>query len=101
MKRKVVRQVVALRMAGVISEKAKDYLVDWVSGIRLRNARPERYPCVRRRWQDEPPAAPVAGGGHDAVKLVRVAILGISGMPLPLEEEEEVDAAELVLVTAS
>ena len=97
-KAKVARKAEVLFGQGEISLQAKDYLVQWSSGTRPRAPRPESYSLLSHRWQDEPPWSGKATGAKQLdVKHVRVAILGISGQPLPDEPEEMEDEAPLII----
>ena len=40
---KMTRQATTCHKSGHLSDKAKAYLVDWITGIRRREPRPERY----------------------------------------------------------
>ena len=97
-KAKVARKATALFDQGEISLQAEDYQVQWSSGTRPRAPRPESYSLLRHRWQDEPPWSGKATGAKQLdVKHVRVAVLGISGQPLPDEAEEMEDEAPLII----
>ena len=91
-KNKCVRVAQQLLREKVISEAAANYLQGWAQGTRGREARPPSYSFLRHRWCPTNPGLPREdarySGGDGRAPCVRVAILGVSGEPLPNAEEE-------------
>ncbi len=104
MKRKCARVATQLAAERVISQVAADYLVQWATGTRPRVPRPGRYSFLLHRWKQQDPGAPRENvryqGGEGLAPRVRVAIRGVSGAPLPEDEEGAEGEEELALQPA-
>ncbi len=102
-KAKMARVAEELSAERVISEEARAYLVEWATGLRVRQPRPLRYNFLDHRWAERPAGAArealTHDGGSGELRVVRVRLLGVHGAPLPEDPEEEEDAAELVEVS--
>jgi hypothetical protein len=98
-KAKCARVANKLLRERVISADANKYLTGWAAGTLPREARPLRYAFLQHRWRPDERGRPREDmrydGGVGRPPCVRVSILGVSGEPLPDNEDDE-DNAELV-----
>ena len=88
-----------------VSAKARDYLVQWATGVRRRLPKPEAYAFLSHRWSvsEGGSALPLAyRRGVHPVSVVRIQALGHGGAPagpLPrnIESDDDADQGPLIL----
>ena len=103
----VARRAEEAFAGGHISAKARDYLVQWATGVRRRLPKPEAYEFLNHRWnvgQGGSCIPQASRRGARPVNLIRIQGVGHGGAvggPLPANVESDDDAEQGPLILAA
>ena len=103
----VARRAEEVFAEGHINSRARDYLVQWASGVRRRLPKPEAYAFLSHRWhqgQSDSSLAQASRRGASPTNMARILAVGQGGAvgePLPAHAESDDDPDQGPLILAA